>query len=73
MKEIIIPGYFTENQAKTLVKALEGKTIMNFRVTYGNACGNCTVTVSTDYKTSKKELQEFVISYAFSELARLTK
>lgn len=68
MKEIIIPGYFTETTCKKLKEKMDGKSFMNFQISYSNCCGNCNLIVRGE-ASSKKDLQEMFFHYALSMLA----
>ena len=69
MKEIYIPGYFTEGYCKKIQEKMNGATYMNFDITYSNCCGNCTLIVRGK-ASSKKELQEMFFSYALCLVAQ---
>ncbi|MEX3623735.1 hypothetical protein [Viridibacillus arvi] len=56
MTEVILEGYYTDETAKNLVEKMQGKTFMNFNITYSGGV-NCSIVVSTEREdTSKEEL-----------------
>ena len=73
MKEIIFNelGYFTENAMKKLKNAMEGKTFMNFKISWSNLAGNCTLVVSTDYDETVEEIKNFFLASALTTLLTL--
>ena len=46
-------GYFTEGQAKRIKERMDGKSFMNFEVTWSSNAGNCTLIVKTDYYSGR--------------------
>lgn len=52
MKEYALTelGYFTESECKALKQKLDGKTIMNFTISWSSFAGNCTLILKTDYE-----------------------
>lgn len=68
MKEIVIPGYFTEATCEKIKAKMDGKTFMNFEICFSNCCGNCSLIVRGE-AGSKKELQEMFFHYALTMLA----
>lgn len=64
-------GYFLESECENIAKALNGKTYMDFEVTWSNWAGNCTLIVATDYDGTEEEIKRKFIRCAFSELARI--
>ena len=71
MKEYIFTelGYFTEKECEKMKMALDGKTFMNFSITWSNWAGNCTLIVRTDYEDTEVNIKRFFIYVALSELA----
>ena len=72
MKEYIFTelGYFTEKECENIKNALDGKTYMNFSITWSNCAGNCTLIVRTDYEDTEENIKRFFFHVALSELAR---
>ena len=52
----------TNEQAKKIKDAVDGKTYMNFRVDCGISPSGPNVTISTDYDDSEKEITEFLMN-----------
>ncbi len=63
-------GYFTEDECKTIIKKLDGKTYMKFHISYSNYAGNCILVIKTDYKESPEEIKNFFMWLALAELAK---
>ena len=72
MKEYIFTelGYFTKKECENIKNALDGKTYMNFSITWSNCAGNCTLIVRTDYEDTEENIKSFFFHVALSELAR---
>lgn len=68
MKEIIIPGYFSATVCEKIKAKMDGKTFMNFEVSFSNCCGNCSLIVRGEADT-EQELQEMFIHCALNMLA----
>lgn len=62
-------GYFTESACKKIKEALDGKTYMNFKVSYSNMHSNCTLIIATDYDATEEEIKSFFLNAALSTLA----
>lgn len=71
MKEYIFTelGYFTEKECENIKNALDGKTYMNFSITWSNCAGNCTLIVRTNYEDTEENIKRFFFHVALSELA----
>jgi len=66
-----LPGYYSNRDAEKLKEKLTGKTFYNFMVEYGGVAGNNEIVImSATPEYTQEEFTEFVIAYAFSELAR---
>lgn len=63
-------GYFTEKECVNIKKAMDGKTFMDFCVTWDNHAGNCTLSVLTDYEDSDENIKSFFLCAALTELAK---
>ena len=63
-------GYFTEKECENIKKAMDGKTFMDFCVTWANKAGNCTLSVLTDYEDSTENIKRFFMHCALCEIAR---
>ena len=72
MKEYIFTelGYFTKKECENIKNALDGKTYMNFSITWSNYAGNCTLIVRTDYEDTEENIKRFFFHVALTELAR---
>lgn len=76
MLEIMMPGYFTENQCKALKEKLEGKTFYKFQISWSNCAGNCTLIVRSGINKSANlvekhtngDLRDMFIHYSLNEL-----
>lgn len=55
-------GYLTEFECKKIQSVMQGKTYMNFDVSYSNYAGNCTLIASTDYDASEQDIKAFFLS-----------
>ena len=64
-------GYFTKSECEAIKKAMDGKTYMNFKVSFSNCAGNCTLIVKTDYEDTESEIKNFFIACALSEILRI--
>lgn len=71
MKEYIFTelGYFTEKGCENIKNALDGKTYMNFSITWSNCAGNCTLIVRTNYEDTEENIKRLFFHVALSELA----
>lgn len=67
-------GFFTEEEAKKIVELTNGKTYMNFEVTYSNVCSNCIIHIATNYTfdvwDSEETIQDEAMSFFYSYLIR---
>lgn len=69
MSEVIISGYYTENQCKKIKEKMQGKSFFNFDISYSNSAGNCSLIVRTDIeKYSSDKLKEMFVYCCISEL-----
>lgn len=71
-KEIRVHGgYFTKEQCERIKEVLQGKTYMNFDISYSN-CGawNCNLFVKVSDKYSEQEVKDFFFYVALCELAK---
>ena len=59
-------GYFTESACKKIKEKMQGKTFMNFDITYSNFAGNCILIIRTDYKEDPQEIKNFFLNCALS-------
>ena len=65
MKEYCLTelGYFSERDCKTIKQIVEAHpTFMNFKVSWSNCAGNCTLIAKTDYNESEEEIKRFFVS-----------
>ena len=61
-------GYFTETTCKKIKAALEGTTFMNFKNSWSNRAGNCTLIVATDYEDTEQEIKNFFRACALQHI-----
>lgn len=72
MKEYVFDelGFFTKDNCKRIKKAMDGRTFMNFKISWSNCAGNCTLIVATDYNDTEEHIKQFFLFAALSELGR---
>ena len=72
MKEYVFTelGYFTKDSCERIKKAMDGRTYMNFKISWSNCAGNCTLIVATDYNDTEEHIKQFFLFAALSELGR---
>lgn len=70
MKEYVFTelGYFTKNTCEKIKTALDGTTFMNFKISYSNCAGNCTLIVATDYEETETEIKNFFLACALQHI-----
>ena len=70
MKEYVFNelGYFTETTCKKLKNAIEGKTFMDFKISWSGRGPNCTLVIATDYEETEREIKNFFLAYALQHL-----
>ena len=61
-------GYFTKKEADKIVELANCKTFMRFKVGYSNECGNCIISISTDYDDVGEEIKNFFSWYLIRTL-----
>ena len=77
MKEYIFSelGYLSVQDCKAIATALNGKSFMNFKISYSNYAGNCTLIVVVDENTAETyteaEIKSMFLHIAFTTLAEL--
>lgn len=68
-------GYLSAQDCEALATALNGKSFMNFKVSYSNYAGNCTLIVAVDTTTAEQyteaEIRSMFMHVAFTTLAEL--
>ena len=64
-------GYFTDSECEAIKEALQGKSYMNFDISWSSFAGNCTLIMKTDYEDEPQEIKNFFLSFAFRELANI--
>lgn len=66
-------GYLSVRDCEALATALNGKSFMNFKVTYSNWAGNCTLIVAVDATIAEQhteaEIRSMFMHVAFTTLA----
>ena len=64
-------GYFDESTCKAIKEEMDGKTFMNFNVTYSNCAGNCTLIIETDYEDTEAEIKAMFLNCALGLIFEL--
>lgn len=68
-------GYLSAQDCEAIATALNDKSFMNFKVTYSNYAGNCTLIVVVDENTAETyteaEIKSMFMHVAFTTLAEL--
>lgn len=64
-------GYFDERTCKAIKEELDGKTFMNFNVTWSNCAGNCTLIIETDYDDTEAEIKGMFLHCALNLIFEL--
>ena len=68
-------GYLSARDCEALATALNGKSFMNFKVSYSNWTGNCTLIVAVDTTIAEQhteaEIRSMFMHVAFTTLAEL--
>ena len=62
-------GYFTEQTCEKIKKVMDDKTFMNFRVSWSNYAGNCTLIICTDYEDTEENIKSFFLHVALAHIA----
>lgn len=62
-------GYFTEDTCERIKAAMDNKTYMNFRVSWSNHAGNCTLMICTDYEDTEENIKNFFLAVALRQIA----
>lgn len=72
MKEYLFTelGFFTKDSCERIKKAMDGRTFMNFKISWSNCAGNCTLIVATDYNDTEEHIKSFFLYAALTELGR---
>ena len=72
MKEYVFTelGFFTKDSCERIKKAMDGRTFMNFKISWSNYAGNCTLIICTDYNDTEEHIKQFFLFAALSELGR---
>lgn len=63
-------GFFTKDTCERIKAAMDGRTFMNFKISWSNCGGNCTLIVATDYEDTEEHIKQFFLFAALSELGR---
>ena len=61
-------GYFTKSACEKIKDKMQGKTYMNFDITYGNFAGNCTLIIRTDYDAEPQKIKIFFLNCALNQI-----
>ena len=65
-------GYLSKTDCEAIATALNGKSFMNFKVSYSNYAGNCTLIVEADAEDyTEAEIKSMFLHIAFTTLAEL--
>ena len=71
MIETIIYGYFTKNQCEQIIKKMQGKSFFDFKISYSNNAGDCTLIVKSNMTGyTSQELKDMFIYCCIGELAK---
>lgn len=73
MKEYIFSelGYFQVRECEAIKEEMQGKTCMNFDVTWSNCAGNCTLIIRTDCEDAEQVIKNFFLSCALRKIFEL--
>lgn len=63
-------GYFSPETCERIKAAMDNRTYMNFRVSWSNHAGNCTLMICTDYEDTEEHIKSFFLYAALTELGR---
>jgi hypothetical protein len=63
-------GYFTEDTCERIKATMDNRTYMNFRVSWSNHAGNCTLMIYTDYEDTEEHIKQFFLYAALCEIGR---
>lgn len=69
-------GYFSESECQRIKEIMDGKSFMDFDVSWSNQAGNCILIVATDYynnptREDAEEVKRFFISCFMRESVRV--
>lgn len=71
MIESIIYGYFTKGQCEQIIKKMQGKSFFDFKISYSNNAGDCTLIVRSNTPGyTSQELKDMFIYCCIGELAK---
>lgn len=71
MIESIIYGYFTKDQCEQIIKKMQGKSFFDFKISYSNNAGDCTLIVRSNmHGYTSQELKDMFIYCCISELSK---
>ena len=71
MIETIIYGYFTKDQCEQIIKKMQGKSFFDFKISYSNNAGDCTLIVKSNMTGyTSQELKDMFIYCCIGELAK---
>lgn len=72
MKEYVFTelGFFSPMTCEKIKKAMDGRTYMNFHISWSNCAGNCTLIVATDYEDTEEHIKQFFLYAALCEIGR---
>ena len=73
MKEYVFNelGYFTEKECEAIKEVLQGKSYMNFDITWSSQAGNCTLILRTDYEDEPQAIKNFFLNCALGAILEL--
>jgi hypothetical protein len=66
-------GYMSKSTCEKIKGIMDGKTYMDFEVSYSNYAGNCTLICSTTYEASESEIKNFFLSALIQNMVLSTK
>lgn len=70
VRSFTLSGYFNESDCKALKEAMQGRSYYDFKISWSNSAGNCTVIVETTYPHGTiTEARRMFECLAYTELA----
>ncbi len=64
-------GYFQERECQAIKEEMQGKTYMNFDITWCNYAGNCTLVVKTDYEDKPQNIKNFFLNCSLGQIFQI--
>ena len=63
-------GFFSPDTCERIKAAMDNRTYMDFRVSWSNHAGNCTLMICTDFEVTEEQINSFFLYAALTELGR---